>query len=434
MTPPPDPAELRRLLLALARDAGFEGAGVTPLRPSDHGAFLDDWLAAGHHGSMAYLARPDAVARRKDPERNLAAVDPPRGSVPGAPEGSALVVAHGYFAEDPPGVPEDPSRGVIARYARGRDYHRVMTGGLRQVVRGLEARVGAPFRWKIAVDTAPVLERELARRAGLGWFGRNTMLIHPRTGSYFFLGVLLLDLEVEADAPFERDHCGSCRACLDACPTGALLGRNADGAPVMDARLCISYLTIENRGPIPPELREAMGNRVYGCDICQEVCPFSRSFSSTASEASYASRGPGERPHGVEDVAGETVSHPGTDSPRLMELLEMALDPEAWESFSRGSAIRRAGRAGFARNVCVSLGNWGSPDALPVLTQALVDPDPLVRGHAAWALGRVGGAAAGELLSSAASSEQDAWVLEEIVEARSRSSGRSLGESGEGAR
>ena len=170
------------------------------------------------------------------------------------------------------------------------------------------------------------------------------------------------------------------------------------------------------------------------CHISQEVCPFSRSFSSTASEASYASRGPGELPHGVEEVPGETSSHPGTNSPRLMELLEMALDPEAWESFSRGSAIRRAGRAGFARNVCVSLGNWGSPDALPVLTQALADPDPLVRGHAAWALGRVGGAAAGELLSSAASSEQDAWALAEIVEARSGSSGRSLGESGEGAR
>jgi epoxyqueuosine reductase len=421
---PTDPVALRRLLLRLAREAGFDRAGVAAVRPWEHGSFLDAWLAASHHGTMQYMARPDAVARRKDPTLTH----------PGAR--SALVVAHDHFQPDPEGVPGDPSRGVIARYARGRDYHRIMTKGLRRVAREMEAACGGagvePPRWRVCVDTAPVLEREFAQRAGLGWFGRNTMLIHPRVGSYFFLGVMLLDAEVEPDAPFERDHCGNCRACLDACPTGALLGRDENGAPVMDARRCISYLTIEHRGPIPVELREAMGNRVYGCDICQEVCPFPSRFAEPAGEPGYAARGPGERPVGVEtagapDVSAETSwrpsggpLHPGTDSPSLVALLEMALDPEAWEAFSRGSAIRRAGRAGFARNVCVALGNWRAPEAVPLLARALADPEPLVRGHAAWALGRVGGAAAREVLSGAAPSEEDAWVSAELEDAMSK--------------
>jgi epoxyqueuosine reductase len=437
----PDPAVLRRRLLELAREAGFDRAGIAPVLPSEHGAFLDAWLAASHHGTMAWMARPDAVARRKDPTLTLAGAR------------SALVVAHGHFQPDPPGVPGDPSRGVIARYARGRDYHRVVTRGLRAVARGIEVDFGgegpeggAPA-YRICVDTAPVLERELARRAGLGWFGRNTMLIHPRAGSHFFLGVMLLDAEVEPDAPFDQDHCGSCRACLDACPTGALLGRNADGAPVIDARRCISYLTIEHRGAIPPELREAMGNRVYGCDICQEVCPFPLRFAEPAREPGYAARGPGEAPVGVEaesvsDVSNETSPrpsgdplHPGTDAPSLVALLEMALDPDSWEAFSRGSAIRRAGRAGFARNVCVAMGNWlasappGAPPegAIDALAAALFDPEPLVRGHAAWALGRAAGASAVEVLAFAAASESDPWVAEELEAGRS---GRGVRETG----
>jgi epoxyqueuosine reductase len=374
--------------------------------PSEHGAFLEGWLAAGHQGSMDYLARPEALARRKDPTLTL----------PGAR--SALVVGHNYFQADPEGVPADPARGVIARYARGRDYHKVVKGGLRAI----EAQVAAQapgVATRTAVDTAPLLERELARRAGLGWFGRNTMMIHPRAGSWFFLGVLLLDAEVEPDAPFERDHCGRCRACLDACPTGALLGRDGSGAPVMDARLCISYLTIEHRGPIPEPLRPLMGNRIYGCDICQEVCPFPTKFAAPAAEPGYAPRAPGAVPFGVEDVSRETSEasppvHPGTDAPSLVGLLEMALDPARWEAFSRGSAMRRAGRAGFARNVCVALGNWGAPEAVPVLARALGDPESLVRGHAAWALGRVGSAAAKEALYGAATSEDDAWVRAEL--------------------
>jgi len=410
--PHPRPAALREVLLSAAKKAGFELAGIAPLDPSEHDAALDRWLAQFYHGTMHYLERPDALLRRKHPSLNLAE----GGGV------SALVISHVYFQPDPPGVPDDPSRGVLARYARGRDYHKVVPRGLRQVAHALEgAAPGIP--WRIAVDTAPVLERELARRAGLGWFGQNTMLIHPRTGSYFFLGVLMVGAEVEPDAPFVRDHCGRCHACLDACPTGALLGRDEHGAPVMDARRCISYLTIENRGPIPEPLRRAMGNRVYGCDICQEACPFPTRFAEPAGEPGYAARGPGEAPVGVEAVGGLDVSHethPGTNAPSLIDLLEVALEPEAWEAFSRGSAIRRAGRAGFARNVCVAIGNWGAAEAVPVLARALADPEPLVRGHAAWALGRVGGVAARGLLPGAASSEEDAWVRAELEDATSK--------------
>ncbi|HUH12480.1 MAG TPA: tRNA epoxyqueuosine(34) reductase QueG, partial [Longimicrobiales bacterium] len=178
---------------------------------------------------------------------------------------------------------------MIARYARGRDYHKVVKKKLLELLRWLEGEVGRELPLARAyVDTGPVLERELARRAGLGWFGRSTMLIHPRRGSYFFLGSLLTELELEPSAPFEADHCGTCNACVEACPTGALLGRDASGAPVIDATRCISYLTIEQKGPIPPELRPLMGNRVYGCDICQEVCPWNApKFVQITAERDY---------------------------------------------------------------------------------------------------------------------------------------------------
>lgn len=450
MTPRLQDAQLRDLLHRLAQEAGFEMAGVARPDPSEHGDFLRGWLERGYQGDMDWMAREDALESREEPARALPEVgDEAGGERAGAnaeaggsaPPGSVLVVGHSYHQPDPPGVPDDPARGVVARYARGRDYHRVIRKKLKRLHRRLEDELGRSVPGRATVDTSPVLERELARRAGIGWFGRNTMLIHPRKGSFFFLGALFLRLEVEPDPPFEADRCGSCRACLDACPTGALLGRDATGAPVMDARRCISYLTIEHRGPIPQELRPLMGNRIYGCDICQEVCPFSRSFSTTASEASYAARGPGELPVGVEpDASVPDAPHPGTDAPSLVALLDMALDSDRWESFSRGSAIRRAERAGFARNVCVALGNWlsveeSSPaEALAVLSRALSDTEPLVRGHAAWALGRSAGEDVCELLSSAAASEADAWVAEELEAARFGLSGKCRGEVGDGAR
>ena len=381
---------------------GFEAVGVVAARASEHAAFYRAWLAAGRHGTMQYLAREDAVARRLDP----------RSAHPELV--SAVVVAQRYAA----GTPEDTtdaSRGVIARYARGRDYHKVMKSRLLALLRFIESAVGRRLPAARAyVDTGPVLERELARRAGLGWFGRNTMLLHPQRGSYFFLGSLLLELELEPDAPFDRDHCGTCNACVSACPTGALLGRDAAGAPVIDATRCISYLTIEHRGPIPRELRALIGNRIFGCDICQEVCPFTIRFSMATSEPAFAARGPGEPPFGVQLEAAASRSHPGTASPSLVALLETALDDAAWDAFSRGSAIRRAGRAGFARNVCVGLGNWGSAEAVPALTRALWDAEPVVRAHAAWALGAIGSPDAVAALRSRVAVESDPIVLGEL--------------------
>ena len=403
MTPPVElsAGALSRYVDSEARALGFTLVGIAPPDPSQYLGFYRRWLADGRHGEMGYLARPDAVARRADLRETLATVR------------SVVVVGQEYLGCAEPAGPPRPDTGLIARYARGRDYHRVVKGRLLDLLERLEAFSGSPIMGRVYVDTGPILERELAARAGLGWFGKNTMLIHPRRGSWFFLGALLLDLELEPDTPFTADHCGSCRRCLDACPTGALLGRDPRGAPVMDATRCISYLTIEHRGPIPRELRPALENRILGCDVCQDVCPFNARFAQEAGEPGYAARRPGEFPVGVEArPGGEEMDHPGTESPSLIAL--MRLSWEQWDTFTRGSAIRRAGYAGFKRNVAVALGNWAAPEAMEALVGALGDPEPLVRGHAAWALGRVGSGAARDSLASALSSEDDPFVREEL--------------------
>jgi epoxyqueuosine reductase len=400
--------ELAQFVRDRARDLGFGLVGITTPEATSHLPFLRRWIEDGFHGEMGYLARPDALDRRAGPRRSF----PDTRSV--------VVVGHVYGGGGPQEVA--PAHGIIARYARGRDYHKVLKRGLRDLLGDVRAEVerreGAPLEGRIFVDTGPVLERDLARRAGLGWFGRNTMLIHPRGGSYFLLGALLLDVALPADEPFEADRCGSCRACVDACPTGALLGRDEGGAPVMDARRCISYLTIESRGPIPRAFRTPMGNRVFGCDICQEVCPFNGRLGWVDGDPAYAARAPGERPFGVQAegplAEGRDVGHPGTRDPSLIDLLGTALAPDRWEAFSRGSPIRRAGRAGFARNVCVALGNWGSPAALPVLAEALADPDALIRQHAVWAVGRIGSPPAFALLHRVIAEEDHPLVVTEL--------------------
>jgi epoxyqueuosine reductase len=357
---------------------GFDLAGITEVRPSENAQFYRDWIAAGRHGSMSYLAREDAVDRRLAPEPQFR---------------SAVVVALNYFVESDA---DDEANGIIARYARGRDYHKVIKKKLMALLRFVESEVGHELPLSRAfVDTGPVLERELAQRAGIGWFGRNTMIVNPKRGSYFFLGALLLDFELVYDQPFAEDHCGTCSACVSACPTGALLGRDTNGAPVMDATRCISYLTIESRDPMPRELRPLIGNRIFGCDICQEVCPWnSPKFVQLTREADFVSRG-------------------GAENAELVRL--MAMSEVEWDLFSRGSAMRRAKRSGFLRNVAVALGNRAAPEAVPVLADALRDLEPLVRGHAAWALGRIGGEAATAALRDALTLECNAWVREELL-------------------
>ncbi|MGQ0813904.1 MAG: tRNA epoxyqueuosine(34) reductase QueG [Gemmatimonadota bacterium] len=366
---------------AEARRLGFDLAGIAEVRPSDNAQFYRDWIAAGRHGEMAYLAREDAVARRLMPEPHFR---------------SAVVVALNYFNGDEGGGGDGD--GIIARYARGRDYHKVIKTKLMALLRFVESKIGQELPLSRAyVDTGPVLERELAQRAGIGWFGRNTMIINPKRGSYFFLGALLLDLDLQYDDAFVDDHCGTCNACVQACPTGALLGRDANGAPVMDAARCISYLTIEQRGPIPRELRPLLGNRIFGCDICQEVCPWnSPKFVQITGEQDFVSRRDAERG-------------------RLARLMRM--DEAEWDEFSCGSAIRRARRSGFLRNVAVALGNSRSVEAVPVLADALSDAEPLVRGHAAWALGEIGSESARQALAAHSSIERDAFVRAEVESA-----------------
>lgn len=389
---------MERLLTELRAEAhglGFTDVGVVGPDPSEHGGLYREWIQAGFHGSMGYLARPASMDRRDDLALTMESVQ------------SVMVVSQNYFQPDSPGMPQDQGRGVIARYARGEDYHDLMKARLHELLVWIRERAqslglaedvrGFPY-----VDTGPILERELAVRGGLGWFGKNTLLIHPERGSYSFVGVLLLDLPLLPDPPFRADRCGSCSSCLSACPTGALLGRDEAGAPVLDARKCISYLTIELKGPIPRELRPAMGNRIFGCDICQEVCPWNVKFAKPAEETAY--RGGGD-----------------TDGPALVEL--MSLTDEAFSARFSGSPIKRAKRRGFLRNVAVALGNWGTREAVPVLSRALDDDESLIRGHAAWALGRIlervgipgdGGFDVVEVLRFRLSVEEDLWVKEEL--------------------
>lgn len=372
-------ARVKRRALAL----GFSSVGIAPALPSAHAAHYAAWVEQGHHGEMAYLARADAVAKRADPGR----------VVPGAK--SAVVVAQNYFVGGAGREPEseDPARAVVARYARNDDYHDLLKDRLIGLQSWIDAEL-TPVGGRAYVDTGPVLERELAQRAGLGWQGRNCMLIQPRRGSYFFLGVVLLDVELAYDAPFERDHCGTCTRCVVACPTGALLGRDPCGAPQIDARRCISYLTIELKGAIPRELRPLLGNRVYGCDICQEVCPHnSPKFVQLTDEAAFWPRA-------------------GVHGERLIEL--MALSQEEFSHRFKNSPVKRAKRRGLLRNVAVALGNWGSPEAVPGLAAGLADEEPLIRGHAAWALGRIGAEAARQALRGRVEVEEDAWVREEL--------------------
>ncbi len=334
-------------LKARARELGFALCGITTPGPPPHLDAYERWLAQGRHGSMDYLAAERARQRRADPRLIL-------------PDCKSIIVV---------ALPHSPgdARGPIAAYALGDDYHDVIPPRLAKLVEWLETEVGRPITHKIYTDTGPLLERELAQRAGLGWVGKNTLLINPKAGSYFLLGEVLLDLNLPADPPLAADHCGACTRCLDACPTGAILPDR-----MLDARRCISYLTIELKDSIPMDLREQTGGWVFGCDICQAVCPWNLRFAeSLIPDAALAPRGP------VPDLAAE-----------------LSLSPEQFNAKFKGSPVRRAKRRGYLRNVAVALGNSGDParrsSGVPALERAAAtDPEPLVREHARWAADKI---------------------------------------------
>ena len=356
------PISLEQRIKAQAYGLGFDLVGLTTLGPASTASRFDAWLRRGFDGDMAYLAR--GADKRHDTRRPI--------------EGTraAVVVAMDYGGREP--------SGPVARYARGDDYHDVMTARLRELHRTIEQWIGAPIRGKAYVDTGPILERDLARRAGLGWFGKNTMLINPRLGSFFFLGALLLDVDLEPDPPFDAERCGQCTRCLEACPTGALVEPG-----VLDARRCVSYLTIELRGEIPMELREPIGALLYGCDICQEVCPWNVKFSQPLpDESAYAPR------VALADMRARALAR---------EILGMTT--ASFSAAFKRSPMKRAKLPGLKRNAAVVLGNIGTADDVDVLERALQDLEPLVREHARHALEQVATrqTAAGERLSEVAS-------------------------------
>jgi epoxyqueuosine reductase len=314
-----DVAALSARLKAQAYGLGFDLAGITTLGPVSTADAFDDWLALGYHGEMQYL--PRGAGKRRDSRL------PYEGAT------MAIVVAMNYGGREP--------SGPVARYARGDDYHDVMTERLTTLHRWLETELGRAVRGKPYVDTGPILERDLARRAGLGWFGKNTNLLNPTLGSFFFLGALLVEAELAADAPFEVERCGSCTRCLDACPTNALV---APG--VLDATRCISYLTIEAKGEIPEPLRPLIGELLYGCDICQDVCPWNEKFATMLPEGSpFAPRAALGTPDG------------GMKDARTLASEILAMEEEQFRVAFKGSPMKRAKLRGLKRNAAVVLAN-----------------------------------------------------------------------------
>ena len=368
------------MIPTLARELGFARAAVIPIEPPRRHELYASWLAAGHAGEMAYLAAPEHVGPRGDLRALLDAAR------------SLVVVALAYDRTTP--VPEARLlRGKIARYARGEDYHLVMRDRLVLLADRLARELGGPVATRPCVDSAPVLEREWAERGGLGFVAKNTMLIAPGLGSYVVLGELLVAAELPVTAPETppRPRCGSCRSCLDACPTGAFVD-----AYVLDARRCISYLTIEHHGAIPRELRPAIGTWVFGCDVCQEVCPFNA--------------GDGAQP--------DPLLRPRTLEHALPDLIALAAKgANQLRQFVRRTALRRISRELLLRNIAVALGNTGSPAAIPALVALLGHRVAIVRGHAAWALGQLG---AIEPLVAIRAGETDPFVLDELTAALAR--------------
>lgn len=355
-----------------AQRLGFELAGISPVEAPRHERSFAQWLRQGFAGELAYMERTEKLRRE------------PQQLVPWA----VSVVSLGMNYYTPSVRPElsNEARGWISRYAWGDDYHDLMKEKLDELLEEVRRLHGGPVQGRSFVDSGPVLERDFAGVAGLGWIGKNTQLISPRKGSWFFLGELFVDLPLAYDRPI-GDRCGRCELCLKACPTQAFVGPY-----VLDARRCISYLTIELKGAMPRHLRPLVGNHIFGCDICQDVCPYNVKAAAT-SEAAFAPR-------------------QGLHAPDLIALL--SIDDEEFRRRFRGSPILRAKRRGFLRNVAVALGNIRNPESVAALALAFDDHEPLVRAHVAWALGRIATPSALQALERRLAIELDGAVLEEI--------------------
>ena len=343
------PIDLKEGIKIKASQLGFFLAGVTTPEPPPHYSTFENWLAQGLHGQMKYLATDRSRARRADPKqildqcKSILVLATPYSPAQGLSGGEAAYRDHGQ----------------IAAYAQGDDYHDVLPARMKELVQFIEQQVGGPVKNRWYTDTGPILERDLAQRAGIGWIGKNTCLIHPKQGSYFLLSEIFLDLELEPDEPFITDHCGTCTRCIEACPTDCILPDRT-----LDATRCISYLTIELKDDIPVELRDKMGNWVFGCDICQAVCPWNR-------------------------FAPEGDSAFSEKEPPLPLTEDLALTPQTFNQRFKRTPIQRAKCRGYLRNVAVALGNTGNMHVLPVLQNALNDEEPMVREHAKWAINKI---------------------------------------------
>jgi epoxyqueuosine reductase len=327
-----------------ARRLGFPLVGITTPEPPPHWSAYENWLSKGRHGSMNYLTDP----RRADPRLVL-------------PECCSILVLAVRYPRPESDAQNEGARpvGRVAAYAWGCDYHLVFSERLKTLVSYIEKEIGSPVPHRCYADTGPLLERDLAQRAGLGWIGKNTCLIHQKIGSYFLLAEILLGIKLEPDIPFGDDRCGRCARCITACPTGCILPDRT-----LDARRCLSYLTIENKNAIPADLRPQLGNRVFGCDICQQVCPWNR----------FANRG------------HDPVFNARTGLPHPDLIAELGLRPQEFMEKFKDNPILRSRRRGYLRNVAVALGNSGDQAALPALIRAVQENEPLIREHAVWAL------------------------------------------------
>lgn len=355
-------------------ESGVSLAAAAPLTPPPEWDLYLRWLEGGYHAGMIYLSEPRLLARRADPRLLF-------------PHARSIVMAALPIPAPAslPTPPQDRPRGRLASYAWGMDYHLIIPALLRQAADSAGLAVYA------ASDSAPILERGYAVRAGLGWIGRNTCLIHPVEGSFFLLGVLLVDAELEQAAPFAVDRCGTCDRCVRACPTGCI---RADRT--LDSGRCISYLTIENKGAIPRDLRPALGHWVFGCDICQQVCPWN---------------------HRRLAQSGHPALAPTAEIPFPVLENELTLTPQEFKQRFTSSPVLRAKRRGYLRSVCVALGNSTDRSSVPALAECLAsEPEPLVRAHAAWALARLGGPPASAALDRAMRDDPDPQVRQEARE------------------